>query len=573
MALKNAKIIIGIHVGHDRSVSAVKNEELIGHLAEERVDRIKHSPSVDFPKKALYSLLAYLRIDFHDVHTFVITYAFVHIDRIIENLAEEFRQEFNLPEANIIGVSHHLAHAYSAFYTSPFNEALILIADGAGDLTSSEKLESETAYISCKNKISLLWQRTQDIPSSYAERRNFYHPDYILDKDKNKQISIARKYEQITYTIGFQWGQNGKTMGLAPFGESISTIPKRKFNNDEVVDIRVKDLIYDFKSKSEAENISYQKFSLKYRDNIAATGQLAVEEAVMDILRILSCKTKIRNLCLAGGLFLNCVMNHKISENTDFKNIHICPAAGDDGQSIGAAFYGYYKNSRQTQRKKYSFTPYLGISYENEEVKVLLRNLGYKYHLVTKETIADLLSTGMIGGFLRGRSEAGPRALGNRSILAAPFASETMEHLNRYVKQREIFRPFAPIVTAEEQFTYFDLAHRSPYMLFCAPIKEEYRSRLKAISHVDSSARVQAVDHTQAPFIHSLLVEMGKQTGFPILLNTSFNGKGEPIVETPRDALSTFERTNLDFLVIEDFLILPDGWPNVPQEDSRWKVR
>lgn len=566
-------IVVGVHVGHDRSVSVVKNGELIGHIAEERLDRVKHSSSVNFPRKALYSLLRFLKIDMYDIDTFVLTYAFVNIDRIIENLAQDFRDEFALPHANVIGVSHHLAHAYSTFYTSPFNESLILIADGAGDLTESEKLESETAYIASSKGISLLWERTQEIPYSYAERRNFFHPDYILDQDKDKQISLARKYEQITYSIGFKWGQAGKTMGLAPFGKKISNVPNRKLQNDDFVDLRIKDLIYDFKSKAEKQNLYYKNFLIKRRADIAATGQLVIEKIVLDLLKNLSYKTQIRNLCLAGGLFLNCVINDKIARYSDFKKIHICPAAGDDGQSIGAAFYGYYKSNQKSIQKNNDFTPFLGLSYEEDEIKTLLRKLGYKYQKASKKKIVNLLCAGMIGGVLRGRSEVGPRALGHRSILAAPFSNETKEHLNRYVKQRETFRPFAPIVTSEDQFTYFELPHKSPFMLFCSPIKKEFRKQLKAVAHIDSSARVQAVDKKQTPYIHSLLLEMKKQSGFPILLNTSFNSAGEPIVETPRDAILAFERMNLDFLVIENYLIPPEGWPNVPQADSRWMAQ
>lgn len=572
MPLLRSKIIVGLHIGHDRSVSVVEKGSLIGHLAEERVDRIKHSPSVEFPKRALYSLLNYLKIELHQVDTFVITYGFVHIDRIIANLAEDFRYEFNLPKANVIGLTHHLAHAYSTFYTSPFKDALVFIGDGAGDLTSFEKLEAETAYIVENDKFSVLWQRVQDIPSCYAERRNFYHADYILDQDRNKQISLARKYEQITYLIGFKWGQNGKTMGLAPYGKSLVNLPNRKCNQNEIIDIRIKDLILELNDISKHKKYSHHEFTKEFRASIAATGQKAIENAVINILNEISKKTKLRNLCLAGGLFLNCVLNHKIVEKTEFKNIHICPASGDDGQSIGAAFYGYHQVYKAPEKEN-SFTPFLGISYTNSEIETLLCQMGYSYELLTIRRVADLLTAGMIGGVLRGRSEAGPRALGHRSILAAPFASETKEHLNRYVKRREPFRPFAPIVTHSSQFKYFDLSHSSPYMLLSAPVRKQYRSALAAIAHTDSSARVQAVKLEEEPFIHALLTEMEKRTKFPVLLNTSFNSAGEPIVENPRDALSTYERSNLDFLVLEDCLILPEGWPNVPQENSRWKAR
>ncbi|OHU92286.1 MULTISPECIES: carbamoyltransferase C-terminal domain-containing protein [Pseudoalteromonas] len=552
-----SKIVVGIHIGHDRSTAVVKDGVLLGHLAEERLDRIKHSPSVKFPKKSLFRLLDYLDIELSEVSQFVISYAFVNIDKVINGLAEDFKNEMGLPNATVLGVSHHLAHAYSTFYTSNFTDALIFVADGAGDVLDGNKLEAESAFIGTEKGIELLWQRSQDIPSSYSDRRTFYHPDYIIESDKTKQISLARKYEQLTYGIGFGWGQSGKTMGLSSFGSSLVNLPIRVSNPTDSIDLQVQDLVFELDDMARNEQQSYKSFVMAYKSDVAATVQLAIESSVFNLLEKLSRKTDSRNLCLAGGLFLNCVLNHKILKSKLFESIHICPASGDDGQSIGAAFYGFYIE-RKGAKIEQSFTPYLGISYPNLYIERTLKEFNYEYVKCTTTLVASLLEEGFVGGIFRGRSESGPRALGHRSIIASPRKLSTREHINRYVKNREVFRPFAPMVLEEEQYEYFDLLQSSPYMLLSTSVKSKYKDKLQAITHVDGTARIQSVNKDSEPFIFELLHDVKKLSGFPIILNTSFNGADEPLVETPRDALNTFERCNLDFLIIEDFLILPN---------------
>ena len=276
------KIVVGLHIGHDRSSSIVKNGKLLGSLAEERVDRIKHSPSTEFPLISMYKLLDFLNLDINSIKYFAITYAFVEIDSIIDTLEDELKSILNRNDISVMGISHHLSHAYSTYFTSPFNKSLIVVADGAGDIVNN-KVEAESVYIADKTNIKLVEQRLQDIPSSYAERRTFYNYPYILENDYKKQISLSRKYEQITYLVGFKWGQAGKTMGLAPYGEQIIKLDK-VFNKNSNIDLTLDDLLVDIDKKINLENKSYQEYITENKKHLCKTMQLLLEEIVIEYL-------------------------------------------------------------------------------------------------------------------------------------------------------------------------------------------------------------------------------------------------------------------------------------------------
>lgn len=552
------KITIGLHIGHDRSVSIVENGILIGHLAEERIDRIKHSHSVNFPKKALITLMDYLQITFRDVSGVAITYSFVEIEKILPGLAEDFCVEFSLNDMPIYGMHHHEAHAYSTFYTSSFSDSAIFIADGAGDLIKNGSLESESAYDGSLTKIKPIWSRVQQIPSVYNDRRTFFRSTYLPETDHLKQISIARKYEQLTYLIGFGWGQSGKTMGLASYGTPMLSPPKRATNSHDNFDYRMLDLIDEIEFIKEKSGKDFEKFIVDNRNHIAATVQHWTEEIAINMINHVYDLNPKDNLCLAGGLFLNCVLNHKILARSNYKNLHVIPTCGDDGQSVGAAFYAYCQLFGNPKRPKL-ISPYLGPSYSQEKIKNELDMLNLKYERLDDEILiselANAIEEGNICGILRGRSEAGPRALGHRSIFASATRPLIKNHLNNYVKHRENFRPFAPIVTEEEQFIFFDLINGSPFMLFSTKIFPQFELALPNITHVDGTARVQSISKKGEPFLHKLLEEIKIRTGYPILLNTSFNLSDEPIVETPRHAIATFLRSNIDVLILENFII------------------
>ncbi|HTD04019.1 MAG TPA: carbamoyltransferase C-terminal domain-containing protein [Undibacterium sp.] len=552
-------ITVGLHIGHDRSVSIVESGRLIAHLAEERMDRNKHSHSVSFPRKALFAILNYCNLSLSDVSAFGISYSFVDIASVLPGLAEDLRHQFQLGDVPIFGVSHHFSHALSAFHTSPFDAATVFVADGAGDLCPNGKVEAETAYSATQFGLSLLWSREQDIPASYADRRTFFRVPYLPSADLDKQISIGRKYEQLTYLLGFGWGQSGKTMGLAPYGKALFELPARATDPTTGFDLRMSDLIDDLEGAKKRSGEPFDLYVRNRRADIAATVQKGLEDVALSMVSHLHTLHPSDNLCLAGGLFLNCVLNHKILSATPFKNVYIVPACGDDGQSVGAALHAYHQLYGPAHAPQ-ALSAYLGPGYSMAVIEAELENAGLRYERHTDEALLDevagRLRQGLICGLLRGRSEMGPRALGHRSILAAPTLPGVRDHLNHYVKRREGFRPFAPMVTAEAQFRYFDLRAPSRFMLFTAAVKAPYREMLPGVSHVDGSARVQAVAASDDPFLHALLSKMEECNGHPILLNTSFNVAGEPIVETPRDAISSFLRSNLDFVVLENYLVV-----------------
>jgi len=270
---------------------------------------------------------------------------------------------------------------------------------------------------------------------------------------------------------------------------------------------------------------------------------------------------QIYHICFAGGLFLNCLLNHKILEKYPEITIHICPAAGDDGQSIGAAYVAYqYFIDNKLKNIDNGFIPYLGISYSNEQIKDALERkyLSYKYYENRNDLckiIATEIYNNKIIGFFTGRSEIGPRALCHRSLLANAAWSGMKDYLNEKVKHRENFRPFAPVVMEEFEQQYFNIKQDSPYMLLAPTVVTKYAPQIPSVVHIDQTARVQSVNKNNNPFIYQVIKYFYEISGVPVLLNTSFNDNGEPIVETPQDAINTFLSTKIDILVLENFLI------------------
>ena len=345
-------------------------------------------------------------------------------------------------------------------------------------------------------------------------------------------------------------------MGLASYSEPLFKIDSPSFENYDFSLTYIK-YIDEIKIQHEKSGIPWHIFLKQNTASIASLVQSIIEKYTLKLLQNIYAELKCPNLCLAGGLFLNCLLNHEILSKTKFENIHIIPAAGDDGQCVGNAFYVYKKFFGELAPKKLP-TPYLGIEYTNQEIEERLNYFNLEYTKLSDtalfKKIAKEISIGKNVGFLRGKSEMGPRALCHRSILADPRLASKNKELN-LIKGRELFRPFAPVVTAESQFVFFDLKQSSPYMLFATTVKKEWRKKLAAITHVDGTSRVQCVSEESESFVYKLLKEFEEITGFPILLNTSFNLAGEPIVESPHDAISTFLSSNLDILVLENYLI------------------
>lgn len=551
-------ISLGIHVGHDRGAALIKDGELVGAIAEERLDRVKFSHSTEIPFKSIDALLKYHNIVFDDIDNIGITFAAVNIEVLKRYYLEQLCEYYKVESVDIVMVSHHLAHAETVYNTSDFNDSIILVADGGGDLVDGLE-ESESVFLGNENEISLLERRLQsNIFHKIDRKQNHLYP-FMNPSFFTKNISVGKKYEQISQIIGFGQGQEGKTMGLAPYGKSMINFKEKTMSNIdfELTFADILDTIYD---KYNGGFQTYQKFILDERANIARTAQDMLESKVLNIIKYIINKYKPTNICLSGGVFLNCVLNHKICKIVSENNIrvHICPASGDDGQAIGAAFTAH-KLINEVKRKS-CVLPFLGLSYTNKEIENCLKNtLGIHYKIYDDETlisiIADKIYNNKIVGVLRGRGEIGPRALGHRSILANPMWQGMKDYLNSKIKYREDFRPFAPIVIEEEQFHVFDLVQDSPYMLFATTVKEEYKNQIPSVVHIDDTARIQSVSKSTDLFMYKLLLQYAKLAGVPILLNTSFNVANEPIVESPMDAIETFLKTEMDYLIIENYII------------------
>jgi carbamoyltransferase len=549
------KSALGIHIGHDRGAAIVCNGRLVAQMAEERLDRRKHSNSAELPAKSVAEVLAIAGLRAEEIGSVGVSYTNVVIGSIVEQLAPEIRELLNAPSVPVHGVGHHDCHAWSSYYTSDFERALVLVADGAGDIVGN-RIEAESLYLAEGHRLTLIARRLQDFGLARTTRRNSFNLAYMSEVDRMKQISLGRKYEQFTYLIGFGHGHAGKTMALASYAEPLFR-PQVPDFTDLQFPLSFEDGLVEIDELWSRSGQPWHHFVRKNAAGIAAAGQAMLEAYVTRLLKVADSGRGGGALCAAGGIFLNCQMNQRILTDTGFEKLHVTPAAGDDGQCIGAAFAAYDKEFGRPQRAS-SVLPYLGRSYSRSEIEERLR-----YFKIPAEPLDDRqlirrlvadIDEGRIVGFLRGRSEVGPRALCHRSLLADPRAEGMKDRLNK-VKGRELFRPFAPVVTADAQFRYFDLAQDSPFMLLAALVRHEYRESLPAITHVDGTARVQAMTREIDAFVYDLLKAFEEKTGFPILLNTSFNVAGDPIVESPHDAIATFLSSDIDVLVLENYYV------------------
>ena len=553
-----SNVIMGIHIGHDRGAALVIDGVIISAIAEERLDRVKYSSSDSLPMKSVKYVLEHANLNIFDVNSVVLTHSGAFLNEVVINSwKREVNQVFRIGSNQIHVLNHHIAHASLAFYLSPFDEAAIATFDGGGDLIDEDSFEAESYFIGYQNKIKTLHKRFQENTIKCGSALCGHRFDYMLEKNKIRKISLGKKYEQLTYLCGFKFGQAGKTMGLAPYGKSLIDFEINLNGLD--VDLFYGDYLKQLHQLYSESPLSYSEFIEKNKASIAFDIQNALSKTLVKLLTNLKETSGKDNLCLAGGVFLNSVANFKILNESGFRNIFIPPPAGDDGLALGAAVWGSVNLFDQLPPKK-QLSPYLGMSYKNDELHSFLRETDYN-HIVFESpdelarVVARLLYEGNVIGLLNGRSEIGPRALGNRSILASPLLSEMKDHINKNIKFREDFRPFAPVVIEDRAKFYFDISVPSPYMLFVAPVRNEYQSRLVGITHVDGTARLQTISASQNLKLYSILDHFEQISGYPILINTSFNTSYEPMVETPRDAILTFGNSNLDFILINETLI------------------
>jgi carbamoyltransferase len=546
---------LGVHIGHDRGAALVSDGELVAQIAEERLDRRKHSPSPELPLRSIRAVLDLSAVRAEDLGVVGISYTGVQIERIVELLRDELRDALAVPNLDVVGLGHHECHAWAAYGTSDADRALIVVADGGGDLVG-DRLEAESVYVGAGDAIELVDRRLQDVGLMNMSRRNSFVLPYMADADRGKVISLGHKYEQFTYLAGFGHREAGKTMGLAAYGQPMF-VPEVPAFDGVHFPMTFETALTEIDHVWRRSGTPWHRFVEQRSADIAATGQRLLEEYMLALLTALDPGGTYGTLCAAGGVFLNCQMNGRILAERRFSEVHVVPAAGDDGLSIGAAFNAYRRVFGTVVRGSAPL-PFLGPNYGDDDVRRALAPAGLLADRLDDaaliERIAVELAAGKVIGLARGRSETGPRALCHRSILADPRVVGMKDRLNA-LKGREPFRPFAPIVTAEDQARYFELTQLSPYMLLATRLRPALRAQLPAIVHVDGSSRVQAVARSKEPFVHSLLRAFEARSGHPVLLNTSFNLAEEPIVESPADAVATYLRSQLDALVVGSYYI------------------
>jgi carbamoyltransferase len=553
---------LGVHIGHDRGAALVSDGELVASVAEERLDRKKHSNSAALPMKSIRTVLNIAGIRPTDLGAVGISDTKVEICRALPLLRHDLRDLLQAPHLDVIGVDHHDCHAWSAYCTFDGDDALIVVADGAGEVIG-DRIEAESVYVGSGAAIELTDRRLQEFSLAQISRRNSYLFPYMNDIDRKKEISLGHKYEQFTYIVGFSEREAGKTMGLSAYGTPMYEIAAPALQ-DVQFSLTFEDGLAEVDRIWNSSGQPWYTFVEQRRADIAATGQKLLETYMVALLNALNPTGAHRTLCAAGGVFLNCQMNSLILRETRFDEMHVFPAAGDDGQCVGAAFYAYNRTFGEPKRGSASL-PYLGQRYGDAAIRDAVDRVGLRAQRLDDGQLADRvaadLAAGKVVGLLRGRSELGPRALCHRSILADPRLPGMKDDLN-HLKGRELFRPFAPVVTAENQAEYFEQEHPSPYMLFATRLRPQFRDGLPAVVHVDGSSRVQAVTQRKEPFVHALLRSFERHSGFPILLNTSFNLAGDPIVESPHDAIATYRKSGIDVLVMENFYL--DGKDSQP---------
>ena len=516
---------------HDFSFCLLENGKILKAIEEERLSREKNAVGI---RSWLFQGLNYC-LGTSDIDR-------CNLDMIVTNnlcdllsLTQKRTKEIH----NILSVNHHIAHASSSYYTSPFREAAILVVDASGDFYNNrQEAEVMSQGFAHDGKIELFYTEYSDVHQYFT-------------------LSIGHFYLFITYQCGFGFGEEGKLMGLSAYGTNkyVDRIAEgMDFTSHRYLTDHVKQTVSNIKQKED---------SFQCRADLAFAAQYLLEQALYRVMNQLYNTTKCKNLCMAGGVALNSLMNGKIKKHTPFENVYVFPAAGDSGTAVGAALYGYYViGKNKFNAESVSRNVFFGKKYTTKNIRDALqknRNV-IEFKQTDEATLfhktSELLKKGASVGWFQGRAEMGPRALGNRSILADPRLPEMKDIINQKVKFRENFRPFAPVVLSEHVSEYFDSDFLdNPYMLYIGEVKKEKRMEIAATTHVDGTARFQTVDKTNNPPLYKLIQEFYKATGVPVLLNTSFNTKGEPMVESPEHAIHTFLRCELDVLVMDNFII------------------
>lgn len=557
--------ILGLHTfGHDTGAALISGGSLTA-ISEERLNRMKHSGA--FPHMSIKYLLDAAGLKGIEDIDLIVGVTRIGKDGTNKEI-EMIKSKLGF-SGRILTISHHTAHAAGAFYPSPFDEATVMVVDGLGsnanDVESSEKPPFLMRMID--GKIQKKMEEVQSFYRAMDGKIFSIRKDYSMPGYRN---GVGLLYMGTSVFLGMGDFGSGKVMGLAPYGENSERKFRRKFC--EIVDgaalvpseknfVRYNDcfqrLFYPDVPQRKKEQIPDDIYT-----EIAYEVQDALEEALISIANHLYRISPSKNLCYAGGVGLNSVANKKILDNTPFENIFIQPGACDSGIALGCALYGAHNVSNEDPKKYMFKNAYLGRAYSEEEILDALNNtpdIKFRKEKDITKKAAEYLAEGKILGWFEGGSEIGPRALGHRSIICDPAKPGMKDILNERVKHREGFRPFAPSVLREYASEYFDLDCESPYMLLIAGVKKDKQKVVPSITHVDGTARVQTVTRENNGKYYDLIAEFFKITGVPVILNTSFNIAGEPIVETPADAIKCFMSTEMDYLILEDYIVEASG--------------
>jgi carbamoyltransferase len=578
------KYILGINAYHgDASACIYKNGELIAATEEERIRRIKHWAGL--PTEAVRFCLDEVGIGLQDVDAITISrdpnakfgekvwHLFRHTSAwksvlkkashiggmkgMKDDLAKAFGVEASSLKAQLHFIEHHHCHLASAFFVSPFEESALLSLDGMGDFTSTMRGVGKCNKITAIDTVS--------------------YPH-----------SLGYLYTCFTQYLGFPYyGDEYKVMGLSPYGkpdlvDKVRDVVRLKPNGLFELNLKyfsrvgtgdwmtyengipvIKRMYSDYLVKKFGPARKKGEPLTDFHKNLAASVQLVTEEAIYHLAEDLYRRTKLKNLCITGGVAQNSVANGKVTANTSFEHLFVPPAGHDGGTSVGSSLF-YYHHVLGNPRSPFKHMAYTGSRFTNDEIEAYLKskNLPFKYQKVADEKlyemVADSLTNGGVVGWFQGRAEFGPRALGNRSIIVDPRRADAKDLLNSKIKRRESFRPFAPSILKDFTGEYFEQVDEVPYMEKVFRIRSEKHSIIPAVTHVDGTGRLQTVDKNDAPRYYNLISTFHKKTGVPVLLNTSFN-ENEPIVNSPEHALECFLRTSMDMLVLENFVISRNG--------------
>ena len=585
--------ILGLNAYHgDAAAALVVDGELVAAAEEERFNRVKHCAG--FPALAARWCLedagiAPGQLDHVAIGRDPRANAAAKLRRVLTRppslayagararnashvgrggIRRELAAALGVPEgslqATVHAVEHHQAHVASAFFVSPFDEAAVLTVDGFGDFTSTMLATGRGNRFEVTGRVL------------------FPH-------------SLGIFYTAITQWLGFpNYGDEGKVMGLAPYGDPDRFLPAMRrivSTEDGLFRLALEYFTHDkkgvemtweegsptvgriFSPQLEQElgpaRIADEELTERHNDAAAAL-QRRLEEMILHLATSLATGTGSRNLCLAGGVALNAVANGRIRPETPFEEIYVQAAAGDSGTAVGAAFHVWNQTLRSPRRFVMAHA-YTGPAYDDAAIEGALAAAALPRERLDDEvlyrTVAERLAAGDVVGWFQGRMELGPRALGNRSILADPRRSEMKEILNARVKHREPFRPFAPSVRAEATGEWFDQSYTSPFMVLVYDVRPEKRALVPAITHIDGTGRLQTVEESASPRYYRLIGEFERQTGVPILLNTSFN-ENEPIVMSPAQALETFAKTRIDLLVLGNYVVRRDAASSAATSES-----